>query len=242
MTRRILLKLSGEALMGQSPFGIEPASMTRYVSEIVVALQEGVQVGIVVGGGNLFRGVQGTASGMDRTSADYMGMMATIMNGLALTDAFRSQGQTAQSFCSIEMPRVMEFFTKRGAEHAFDQGAVCIFSGGTGSPFFTTDTAAALKAAEIGADEVLKATQVDGVYESDPRENPTARRYDQLNFNECLTRGLKVMDSAAFSICQAEKIPLRVFDLHHAGHLTRALLGEPIGTLVGPGLSVRFGA
>ena len=240
MTRRILLKLSGEALMGTQDFGIDDQMLTRVASEIKQAYDQGIEIGIVVGGGNLFRGVQGTAKGMNRTKADYVGMMATIMNTLILSDALEQAECPTQTFCSIEMPRVMDLFTARDAEKAFQNRKVCIFAGGTGSPFFTTDTAAALKAAEINAHELLKATQVDGVYEADPRLDENARRYRQLSFQECLTRNLKVMDQAAFSLCQAEDINLRVFDMHHAGNLHQALLGDNLGTVVGNGLAVAF--
>ena len=238
--RRVLLKLSGEALMGSQDFGIDENTLDRVVKDLCTASQSGVQIGIVVGGGNLFRGVQGTAKGMDRTSADYMGMMATVMNTLALVDAIRRAQHPADGFCSIEMPRVLEFFTRRAALAAFDRGSICVFAGGTGSPFFTTDTAAALKAAEVDAVEVLKATQVDGVYDADPRTNPEARCFEQLSFAECLSKGFKVMDSAAFSICQAENIPLRVFNMHRPDVLRAALMGEPLGTLVGSGLEIRY--
>jgi uridylate kinase len=240
MTRRVLLKLSGEALMGSQDFGVDDAMLTRVAHEIQQAHATGVQIGIVVGGGNLFRGVQGTAKGMNRTKADNVGMMATIMNSLILSDALERAGCGCKAFCTIEMPRVLDLFTARDAEHALQQGLVCIFAGGTGSPFFTTDTAAALKAAEIGASEVLKATQVDGIYEADPRKNPTAKRYTQLSFQHCLTHNLKVMDQAAFSLCQTENITLHVFDLHQDGYLNQALQGQTLGTLVGTGLEVRF--
>ena len=232
MTRRVLLKLSGEALMGKQEFGIDDEMLMRVAQEIKQAHQTGIEIGIVVGGGNLFRGVQGTAKGMDRTQADYVGMMATIMNSIILQDALQRVECACHTFCTIEMPRVLDLFTARDAKKALAQGKVCIFAGGTGNPFFTTDSAAALKAAEINAVEVLKATQVDGVYEADPRTHPQARRYTQLSFKTCLTQQLKVMDQSAFSICQAEGIGLRVFDLHQVGHLARALQGEALGTLV----------
>jgi len=240
MARRVLLKLSGEALMGAGQFGIDPEALSAFASQITQAHAAGVEVGVVVGGGNIFRGVQGSTSGMDRATADTMGMMATVMNALALTDALKAAGARVSSFCSLEMPRVMALFTHRDARAALDRGEVCVFAGGTGSPFFTTDTGAALKAAEVGASEVLKGTQVDGVYEADPRVDPNARLFAQLSHQDCLTRELKVMDSAAFSLCQASQLSIRIFNLHREGALISALMGKPLGTLVGPGLETRF--
>jgi uridylate kinase len=232
MTRRVLLKLSGEALMGTADFGIQSETLQRFVDEIALAHSQGIQIGIVVGGGNLFRGVQGTAGGMQRSSADYMGMMATIMNVLALADGFRQKGHNVRSFCSIEMPRVMDLFSYRAVMSAFKEGAICLFAGGTGSPYFTTDTGAALKAAEIEATELLKATQALGIYEADPRSNPQARLYRQVSFQTCLSHRLQVMDQAAFALCQSEGIPIRVFSLQIQNALTQALLGDEIGTRV----------
>jgi len=240
MARRVLLKLSGEALMGSGQFGIDPEALSAYAAQIATAQSQGVEVGVVVGGGNIFRGVSGPAAGMDRATADTMGMMATVMNALALTDALKSQGARATSFCSLEMPRVMALFTHRDARAALARGEICVFAGGTGSPFFTTDTGAALKAAELGADEVLKGTQVDGVYEADPLQDPSARRFEQLSLTECLARDLKVMDSAAFSLCLSSSLSIRVFKLDSEEALLQALLGAPLGTLVGPGLEARF--
>lgn len=240
MTRRVLLKLSGEALMGSRQFGIDPEALGDFSAQIAQAQSQGIEIGVVVGGGNIFRGVQGSTSGMDRATADTMGMMATVMNALALTDALKATGARVSSFCSLEMPRVMQLFTHRDARTALERGEICIFAGGTGSPFFTTDTGAALKAAEIGAHEVLKGTQVDGVYDSDPRLNPQARRYAQVSLSDCLAQGLQVMDSAAFSLCLASSLSIRVFNLHQEGSLTAALLGEPLGTLVGPQLKTIF--
>ena len=226
--------------MGAGQFGIDPETLNAFASQITQAHRSGVEIGVVVGGGNIFRGVQGSTSGMDRATADTMGMMATVMNALALTDALKAAGARVSSFCSLEMPRVMALFTHRDARAALDRGEVCVFAGGTGSPFFTTDTGAALKAAEVGASEVLKATQVDGVYEADPRSTPDARLFAQLSLQECLTRELKVMDSAAFSLCQASQLSIRIFHLHREGNLLAALMGEPLGTLVGPALETRF--
>jgi len=240
VARRVLLKLSGEALMGARPFGIDPEALGGFAAQISAARGAGVEVGVVVGGGNIFRGVQGSAAGMDRATADYMGMMATVMNALALTDALRAAGAPAASFCSLEMPRVMALFTQRDALAALARGEVCVLAGGTGSPFFTTDTAAALKAAELGATEVLKGTQVPGVFTADPRHDPSARLYAQVSLADCLALHLKVMDSAAFSLCLDSRLSVRVFDLHAPGLLYRALVGEPVGTLAGPALETRL--
>ena len=238
--RRVLLKLSGEALMGDQDFGISESMMTSVVEALTSAVATGVELGVVVGGGNLFRGVQGTASGMNRTRADSMGMMATVMNALALTDALERAGQRARAFCAIEMPRVMELFRRDAADQALKSGAICVFAGGTGNPFFTTDSAAALRAAELNADEVVKGTQVDGVYEADPRVDPSARRYEQVSFATCLQRQLKVMDASAFAICRDEQINVRVFNMHRDGALARALIGDVPGTLVGVGLADQY--
>ena len=222
--------------MGDLDFGIQAEMMDRVVSAIKSACQQGVQVAIVVGGGNIFRGVQGSASGMNRTRADQMGMMATVMNGLALLDALERAGQPTQAFCAIEMPRVMNLFRRDEAVKALDRGEVCIFSGGTGNPFFTTDSAAALRGAELEVDEVLKGTQVDGVYDADPHKVKTARRFEEVSFATCLSERLQVMDASAFAICQSEGVRLRVFNMHQENALEKALLGEVKGTLVGVGL------
>lgn len=226
--------------MGQLDFGIEAEMMSRVVDSIQAACRQGVQVAIVVGGGNIFRGVQGSANGMNRSRADQMGMMATIMNALALVDALERVGQKAQTFCAIEMPRVMKLFHRDEAIQALERGEVCIFAGGTGNPFFTTDSAAALRGAELQVDEILKGTQVDGVYEADPRTVANARRFETVSFATCLGQGLKVMDASAFAICQSEGIQLRVFNMHQDRAIERALLGEIEGTLVAVGLESRF--
>ena len=222
--------------MGELDFGIEEQMMTEVVEAIKAAQSQGVEVAIVVGGGNIFRGVQGSAHGMKRSRADQMGMMATVMNGLALQDALERAGVRAESFCAIEMPRVMKLFKYDEASRALDEGAVCIFSGGTGNPFFTTDSAAALRAAELKVDEVLKGTQVDGVYQDDPRQDPEAKRYETVSYETCLRNRLKVMDASAFAICQSEGLTLRVFNMHLEDALKRALMGDVKGTLVGVGL------
>lgn len=226
--------------MGQLDFGIEAEMMSQVVHSIKAACTQGVQVAIVVGGGNIFRGVQGSASGMNRTRADQMGMMATVMNGLALVDALERVGQPAQAFCAIEMPRVMKLFRRDEALQALERGEVCVFAGGTGNPFFTTDSAAALRAAELDVDELLKGTQVNGIYEADPRKVPTARCYQSVSFATCLSQRLQVMDASAFAICQSEGISLRVFNMHQENVIERALLGDIQGTLVGVGLEDSF--
>lgn len=226
--------------MGDLEFGIQTQMMEQVVSAIKSACDHGVQIAIVVGGGNIFRGVQGSASGMNRTRADQMGMMATVMNGLALVDALQRAGQDAQAFCAIEMPRVMPLFRQDAALKALESGAVCIFAGGTGNPFFTTDTAAALRGAELNVDEILKGTQVDGVYDADPRQVPSARRYQEVSFATCLSQRLQVMDAAAFAICQAEEISVRVFNMHQDQALKKALLGQVRGTLVSVGLNSAY--
>jgi uridylate kinase len=235
--RRVLLKLSGEALMGDLPYGVDQNVLSQFVSEIAQAYHQNIEIAIVVGGGNIFRGVQGIAKGMDRSSADYVGMMATVMNSITLVDAMRQQGVKAKGLSSIEMPRVMDLFSKDKALEAFDRKEILVFAGGTGSPFFTTDTAAALKAAEIGADILLKATQVDGIYEADPKKIPDARRFQQLSYQDCLTNHYEVMDTAAFSLCRDHQIPIRVFSLKHAGAIASALQGANVGTLVAHGLT-----
>ncbi len=238
--RRVLLKLSGEALMGELAYGVDQQVLHSFISEIAQAYKDGIQIAIVVGGGNIFRGVQGIAKGMDRSSADYVGMMATIMNSITLVDALKQQGIKAKCLSSIEMPRVMDLFTKEKAMEGFDRQEVLVFAGGTGSPFFTTDTAAALKAAEIEADVVLKATQVDGIYEADPRKNPHAKRFKQLSYHDCLVNGYEVMDTSAFSLCRDHRIPIRVFSLKAKGAIAQALRGDAIGTLVADGAEVEF--
>lgn len=234
--RRVLLKLSGEALMGALDFGIDHAMLADVAQALASAAQSGVEVGVVVGGGNLFRGVKGSASGMNRTRADQMGMMATVMNALALVDALERAGQPARGFCAIEMPRVMELFRYDIADRALREGAICVFAGGTANPFFTTDSAAALRAAELGCEELVKGTQVDGVYNADPRHDPEARRYKTVSFQTCLEQRLSVMDASAFAICQAERINVRVFNMHRPSALTEALRGDVDGTQVGVGL------
>jgi uridylate kinase len=230
--KRILLKLSGEALMGQDPFGINRETIDGIVKEIAQVTELGVEVAVVIGGGNIFRGVAPGASGMDRATADYMGLIATVMNALSLQDAMRRMGLVARVQSALRIDQVVEPYIRPKAIRYLEEGKVLIFAAGTGNPFFTTDTAAALRGAEIGAEMVLKATKVDGIYDSDPVKNPQARRYDTLSFDEAISKNLKVMDATAFALCRDQKLPIRVFSIFKQGALSRIVQGEPEGTLV----------
>ena len=230
--KRILLKLSGEALMGADSYGINRQTITEIVGEIKSVVDMGVQVGVVIGGGNIFRGVAPAANGMDRAQADYMGMLATVMNGLALQDAMRVAGIVARVQSAFNIEQVVEPYIRARAIRYLEQGRTVIFAGGTGNPFFTTDTAAALRGAEIGAEIVLKATKVDGVYTADPKKDPTATRYDQITFDEAISRNLAIMDTTAFALCRDRQLPIKVFSIFKAGALMRVVLGENEGTLV----------
>lgn len=230
--KRILLKLSGEALMGPDAYGINRQTISEIVAEVKGVVDLGVQVGVVIGGGNIFRGVAPAATGMDRAQADYMGMLATVMNGLALQDAMRVAGMVARVQSALNIEQVVEPYIRGRAIRYLEQGRTVIFSGGTGNPFFTTDTAAALRGAEIGAEIVLKATNVDGIYSADPKKDPLATRYDRISFNEAISRNLKVMDSTAFALCRDQKLPINVFSIFKTGALKRVVLGESEGTLV----------
>ncbi len=230
--KRVLLKLSGEALMGNDAYGINRATIDGMVAQVAQAHDLGVELAIVIGGGNIFRGVAPGASGMDRATADYMGMMATVMNALALQDAMRSAGLTARVQSALKIEQVVEPYIRPKALRYLEEGKVVIFAAGTGNPFFTTDTAAALRGAEIGAEVVLKATKVDGVYSADPMKDPTATRYQTISFDEAIGRDLKVMDATAFALCRDQKLPIRVFSIFKQGALKRVLLGEDEGTLV----------
>ena len=230
--KRILLKLSGEALMGDDQFGINRTTIERMVAEIVEVSKVGVQVAVVIGGGNIFRGVAGGSAGMDRATADYMGMLATVMNALALADAMDKQGLTARVMSAIGIEQVVEPYVRPKALQYLEEGKVVVFAAGTGNPFFTTDTAAALRGAEIGAEVVLKATKVDGVYTDDPVKNPEATRYDKLAFDEAIGRNLGIMDATAFALCRDQKLPIRVFSIVKPGALLRVVMGEDEGTLV----------
>ena len=230
--KRILLKLSGEALMGDDQFGINRATIERMVSEIAEVTRLGVEVAVVIGGGNIFRGVAGGAAGMDRATADYMGMLATVMNSLALADAMNKVGLTARVMSAIGIDQVVEPYVRPKALQYLEEGKVVIFAAGTGNPFFTTDTAAALRGAEIGAQIVLKATKVDGVYSADPKKDPSATRYASISFDEAMGRNLEVMDATAFALCRDQKLPVKVFSIFKSGALKRVVLGEDEGTLV----------
>ena len=230
--RRILVKLSGEALMGDSDYGIDPAFLKRLASEIAAVRELGVEVAVVIGGGNLFRGAGLARAGMDRVTADQMGMLATVMNSLALQDSLESIGVFVRVLSAVRINQVCEDYIRRRAVRHLEKGRVCIFAAGTGNPFFTTDTAASLRAIEIEADLLLKATKVDGVYDSDPVVNPQARRYDRLTFDQVLDGRLNVMDATAIVLCRDNRLPLRVFDLNDAGALVRVARGEDVGTLV----------
>ena len=228
----VLVKVSGEMLAGSERSGINPQVLSRFASEISAARDLGCGVSVVIGGGNIFRGIAGAAVGMDRANADYMGMLATVINALALQDALERMGCHTRVMSAIEMQAVCEPYIRRRAVRHLEKGRVVIFGAGTGNPFFSTDTAAALRAAEIGADVILKATKVDGVYDSDPMLNPEAKRFERLNYIEVLQRGLRVMDSTAISLCMENDLPIVVFDFNVDGNVVRAVKGEPIGTRV----------
>ena len=229
---RVLLKLSGEALMGEQPFGIDPAVATQIAKEIGEVQQLGVQTGVVIGGGNLFRGLAASARGMDRATADYMGMLATVINALALQDALEHIGINTRVATAIEMRAVAEPFIRRRAVRHLEKGRVVVFAAGTGNPYFTTDTAAALRAMEMKADVILKGTKVDGVYTADPMVHPDATKYEEISYLKVLEQGLKVMDATAISLCMDNKLPIVVFNLRTAGNLRRVIMGEPVGTTV----------
>jgi uridylate kinase len=230
--KRILLKLSGEALMGDDPYGINQATLERIVSEVAEVVRMGVEVGIVIGGGNIFRGVALGAKGMDRATADYMGMLATVMNALALQDAFRQIDIASRVQSALTIEQVAEPYIRGKAMRYLEEGKVVIFAAGTGNPFFTTDTAAALRGMEMNVQVVLKATKVDGVYTDDPRTNPHATRYRRLTFDEAIVKKLKVMDATALTLCRDQKLPISVFSIFKPGALKRLILGEDEGTLV----------
>ena len=230
--KRVLLKLSGEALMGADSYGINRQTISEIVQEVKSIVDLGVQVGIVIGGGNIFRGIAPAANGMDRAQADYMGMLATVMNGLALQDAMRVAGLVARVQSALNIEQVVEPYIRGRAIRYLEQGRTVIFAGGTGNPFFTTDTAAALRGAEIGAEIVLKATKVDGIYTADPKKDPKATRYDAISFDDAISRNLAIMDTTAFAMCRDRKLPVKVFSIFKTGALKRTVLGENEGTLV----------
>ena len=230
--KRVLLKLSGEALMAGRSHGIDPERLDDYISEIIEVSDAGIQVGIVIGGGNIFRGVSGVEAGFDRVKGDYMGMLATVINGLALQSAFGSKGKKARLFTAIRMEPVAEFYFKPKVLEALESGEVVIFSGGTGNPYFTTDTASALRAIEMEADVMLKGTRVDGVYTSDPEKDPDAVKYDELTFDEALQKEFRILDLTAFTMCKENQLPIIVFNMNEKGNLKKLISGEKIGTLV----------
>jgi uridylate kinase len=230
--RRVLLKLSGEALLGERTYGVDPAVCAFIAKQIGEVHATGVEVGVVVGGGNIFRGLAASARGMDRATGDYIGMLATVMNGLALQDAIERAGMPVRVMSAIAMNEIAEPYIRRRAVRHLEKGRVTIFVAGTGNPYFTTDTAAALRAVEIGAEVLLKATKVDGVYDADPMKDPTARRYDRLTYQDVLRDQLKVLDAAAVSLCQENDLPILVFDLNTPDNIRRVATGEPVGTLI----------
>jgi uridylate kinase len=230
--KRILLKLSGEALMGDDQFGINHSTIVRMVDEVAEVTRLGVEVAVVIGGGNIFRGVAGGSVGMDRATADYMGMLATVMNSLALGDTMNKAGLTARVMSAIAIEQVVEPYVRPKALQYLEEGKVVIFAAGTGNPFFTTDTAAALRGAEIGAQIVLKATKVDGVYSADPKKDPNAVRYASLSFDEAMSKNLGIMDATAFALCRDQNLPIKVFSIFKNGALKRVVMGENEGTLV----------
>jgi uridylate kinase len=230
--RRVLLKLSGEALMGADAYGINREVLARMAAEIKAVVAQGVQLAVVIGGGNIFRGIAPSAEGMDRASADYMGMLATIMNSLAMQDALEKQDVPVRVQSALRIDQVVEPYVRRRAIRHLEQGRVVIFAAGTGNPYFTTDTAATLRGAEVGAEIVLKATKVDGVYDRDPVKHPDARRYEVISYDAVLEQRLGVMDAASIALCRDQNLPLRVFSIHKPGNLMRICLGENVGTLV----------
>ena len=230
--KRILLKLSGEALMGDDAYGINRETISRIVDEVASVVALGVEVGVVIGGGNIFRGMAGASAGMERATADYMGMLATVMNGMALQDAMRNAGVESRVMSALNIEQVIEPYVRAKAMRYLEEGRVVVFAAGTGNPFFTTDTAAALRGAEIGAQVVLKATKVDGVYTADPMKDKTATRYNKVSFDEAISRDLKVMDATALALCRDQKLPINVFSIFKEGALKRVVMGEDEGTMV----------
>ncbi|MGY6561098.1 MAG: UMP kinase [Luteibaculaceae bacterium] len=232
MYKRILLKLSGEALMGQKEFGIDSKILKKYAAEVKTLVDTGVELAIVIGGGNIFRGIQAEESGLERTQGDYMGMLATVINGMALQSALEGEGVKTRLLTAIKMEQIAEPFIRRRAVRHLEKGRVVIFGAGTGNPFFTTDTAASLRAIEIEADVILKGTRVDGIYTADPEKDLSATKYDKISFTEVYEKGLNVMDMTAFTLCNENKLPIIVFDMNKPGNLLKVAKGEPVGTLV----------
>lgn len=230
--KRVLLKLSGESLMGSKQFGIDPGMLKHYANEIKSIIEQNIELAIVIGGGNIFRGINAEEGGIDRVQGDYMGMLATVMNGMALQSMLENNGIQTRLLSAIEMKEIGEPYIRRRAVRHLEKGRVVIFAAGTGNPYFTTDTAAALRAIEIEADAILKGTRVDGVYTADPEKDPTATKYDKLTFNEAYSKGLNIMDMTAFTLCNENKLPIIVFDINTPGNLQRIFKGEKVGTLV----------
>lgn len=230
--KRILLKLSGEALMGNQNYGIDPTRLQEYAKEIKTASDAGVQIAIVIGGGNIFRGMSGVGSGIDRAQGDYMGMLATVINGMALQSALENVGLYTRMLSAIKMEQICEPYIRRRAVRHLEKGRIVIFGAGTGNPYFTTDTAASLRAVEVEADVILKGTRVDGVYTADPEKDPTATKFDNITFREVITRNLNVMDMTAFTLCEENNLPIIVFDMNKKGNLEQLIHGNNVGTLV----------
>jgi uridylate kinase len=230
--KRILLKLSGESLMGKQQSGIDGERLSEYVSQIKEAVQLGVEIAIVIGGGNIFRGLAGTTQGFDRIKGDQMGMLATVINGLALNSVFTAAGITSRLMTAIRMEPIGEFYSRDKAVEALEKGEVVILTGGTGNPYFTTDTASSLRGIEIGADAMLKGTRVDGIYNSDPEKDPDAKKYSEISFDEIYNNGLRIMDLTAATMCKENNLPIVVFNMDIKGNLIKVLKGEPIGTIV----------
>ncbi len=230
--KRILLKLSGEALEGTQGYGIDPVRLADYASEVKSVVDAGVQVAIVIGGGNIFRGLQGTSEGMDRVQGDYMGMLATVINSMAIQVALEKNGLKAKLLSGLAIDPICEAMSRRRAIGYLEEGCVVVIAGGTGNPYFTTDTASALRAVEIKADAILKGTRVDGVYTADPEKDPSAVKFDTLSFDEAFAKGLKIMDLTAFALCKENKLPIVVFNMNEKGNLVKLIRGEKIGTVV----------
>ena len=230
--KRILLKLSGETLMGSQDFGIDPSRLAQYAAEVKKVVDSGVEVAIVIGGGNIYRGIQAEESGIERVQGDYMGMLATVMNGMALQSAIETTGVKTRLLTAIKMEQIAEPYIKRRAVRHLEKGRVVIFGAGTGNPYFTTDTAATLRAIEVEADVILKGTRVDGIYNTDPEKDANAVKYNTISFSEVYEKGLNVMDLTAFTLCNENKLPIIVFDMNKPGNLERVVTGEEIGTLV----------
>ncbi len=230
--KRILLKLSGEALMGEQSYGIDPARLEQYAEEIKAVQEQGIEIAIVIGGGNIYRGVQAERSGIDRVQGDYMGMLATVINAMAIQSTLEKQGMYTRLMSGIKMEAVCEPYIKRRAVRHLEKGRIVIFGAGIGNPYFTTDSTASLRAIEIGADVVLKGTRVDGVYTADPEKDPTATKFDHLSFAEVIKKGYNIMDMTAFTLCHENNVPIIVFDMNKKGNLSKLISGEQLGTLI----------